>query len=512
MMSTRSQAVLALTLAAGPLLIANTAHAASATCGQPAKAAVYETVHHDAEDVVVGQLKVVDEPAHPAVPAVFTKESYVVTPAVEAVPEVTSTESEWTLSNTAGPAGEGWALTGQTKSHDAVTQVRTQWTKVTQTTEYEWVLKVVDQAASTTVVHHDAVYRTDTVPATYQDVVVPATYQDVVVPATYKDVVDVPAHVVHHDAVYDTNLFAYVNKQGKTRYETVGWNVLDEHDQGWTLVSPAQHPIVTPAWDENVATTYKSVVDVPEHTITVVDVAEHTESVVDVPEYTVEVLVTEAWDETVEQPEVSHEEQQWTDSATQAPGYGWERSNAYPRVSTDSDTMYTDGYEQAPEGYDLVDQAVTTITPAYTEYEWARTVVTTPGQAAIPAVMGERDVLVTPEVPATEEVSHLEDLVVTIPAGDETHLVSAAVPAGPACATDPADQTETGGTDPADQAEAGSTDPASPAESAKAASAVPAMLAFTGADTGNYLAGGLVLVFLGAGVIVATRRRQDASS
>jgi LPXTG-motif cell wall-anchored protein len=191
---------------------------------------------------------------------------------------------------------------------------------------------------------------------------------------------------------------------------------------------------------------------------------------------------------------VSHLERQWTDSATAAPGEGWERSSTLPRVTTTSDTIYTDGDEQAPEGYTLVDEVATTITPAYTEYEWARTVVVVPGQDAVPAVMGVREVLVTPEVPATEEVSHMEDLVVTIPATDEIRLVSAAVPAGAACPSAPA------GTDA----------PARPADSSRAASAVPSALAFTGADTQNYLAGGLVLVFLGAGLIVAARRRQDA--
>lgn len=497
MMSTRSQAVLALTLATGPLLIASTAHAA-ATCGEPAKAAVYETVHHDAQDVVTGELKVVDAPGQPAVPAVFAKEAYEVTPAVEAVPEVTSTVSEWTLSNTTGPDGEGWALTGGTKTHGAVTHVQSEWTKVTQTTEYEWVLKVVDQAATTTVTHHDAVYRTDTIPATYKDVVVPTTYKDVVVAATYKQVVDVAAHTVHHDAVYDLSLFAYENKQGRIRYETLGWNVLDEHDQGWTRVSPAQHPVITPAWDEAVAATYKTVVDVPEHTITVVDVPQHTTQVVDVPEHTVDVLVSAASDETVDVPEVSHYDRVWTDSGTQAPGAGWERSSADPRVTTVSDTVFTEGDEAAPEGYTLVDEVTTTITPAYTEYEWARTVVTTPGRAAVPAVMGERDVLVTAAVPATDEVFHMVDVVVTIPASDESRLVSEAVPAGPACAADAAS--------PADPAET-----TTPAASARTASAVPAALAFTGSNTGSYLGGGLLLVFLGAGFIVAGRRRQESS-
>src|SRR6476619_6907247 len=189
MMSTRAHAVLALTLATGPLLIATTAHAAS-TCGEPGQPAVSETVHHDAQNVVVGQQKIVDAPAQPAVPAVFGTESYEVTPAVPAVPEVTSTESEWTRSNSTGPDGEAWALTGQRRDHDAVTQVQSEWTKVTQSSLYEWALRVVDQAAGTTVVPHAAVYRTDTIPATYKSVVVPATSKDVVVPATYTQVVD----------------------------------------------------------------------------------------------------------------------------------------------------------------------------------------------------------------------------------------------------------------------------------------------------------------------------------
>lgn len=513
MMSTRAHAVLALTLATGPLLIATTAHAAS-TCGEPGQAAVSETVHHDAQNVVVGQQKVVDVPAQPAVPAVFGTQSYEVTPAVPAVPEVTSTESGWTLSNTTGPDGAAWALTGQKRDHDAVTQVQSDWTKVTQTSVYEWVLTVVDRAAGTTVLQHDAVYRTDTIPATYKNVVVPTTYRDVVVPATYTQVVDVPAHTVHHDTVYDLSQFAYENKQGTIRYEAFGWNVLDQHDQGWTMITPAQHPVITPGWDEAVAATYKTVVDVPQHTVTVVDVPGHTDTVVDVPEHTVQVLVTAAWDEAVDVPEVSHVERVWTDSATDAPGAGWARSSTDPRVTTQSDTVHTVGDESAPEGYSRVGQVTTTITPAYSEYEWARTVVTTPGQAAVPAVMGERDVLVTPGVAATDEVSHLEDVVVTIAASDEVRLVSPAVPASPACAGDvasPADPAASGdeGTTPADSVPAAS---AIPADSPRSASAIPAALAFTGSNAGNYLSGGLVLVFLGAGAIVAARRGREETS
>jgi len=519
MMSTRKTAVLALTLATGPLLIANTAHAAP-SCGTPAVAAVYTTVHHDAVTTVVGQQKIVDQPAQPAVPAVWATESYVITPAVPAVPEVTTTETKWTVGNSTGPEGDGWSPTGETRTHDAVTQTQYQWEKVTTTTAYEWVLKVVDTPASSTVVHHDAVYRTDTIPATYKDVLVPATYKDVVVPATYKTVVDVAEHTVHHDAVYDMTLFAYMNKQGTIRYEVFGWNTTDQHDKGWTLVTPYAHPVITPAWDELVAATYKTVVDVPEHTISVVDVPEHTESVVDVPEHTVQVLVTDAWDETVTTPEVSHYEQQWTSSATDAPADGWVRSSTAPRVTSQTDTVYTVGDEPAPEGYTLVGQETTELSPAWTEYEWTRTVVVTPAQPEVPAVMGERQVLVTPEIPATDEVFHMEDIVVTTPAYDTQELVTPAVPAGEPCpvqtgggetgggqSSGGTEVISAGGQEIAGPGGAGAVKTDAPAKTT-AASAVPT-LAFTGFDPELYVAGGLVLLFVGSGLTVVARRRES---
>ena len=490
MMSTRKSAVLALTLAAGPLLIANTAQAAP-SCGTPAVDAVYTTVHHDAEDVVVGQQKVVDVPAQPAVPAVWATESYVITPAVPAVPEVTAQETKWTVGNSTGPDGDGWAPTGETKVHDAVTQTTYQWELVTTSTAYEWVLKVVDVPETTTIVHHDAVYEDVVVPATYK--VVPATYKDVVVPATYKTVVDVPEHVVHHDAVYDMSLYQYVNKQGRTQFQPFGWNTADAHDQGWNIVVPYVHPVLTEAYDETVAATYKQVVDVPEHTVREVDVPEHTE--VDVPEHTEQVLVKEAYDEPVTTPEKSHYDKQWTTSPTEAPADGWVRSATEPLVTTKTDTVFTVDDEQAPEGYTLVGQETAVLEPAYTEYEWVRSVVVTPAQPEVPAVMGERQVLVTPEIPATDEVSHMEDIVVTTPAHDTQELVSPAVPAGEACPV-----ISTGGKEIAGPGASSTT-------KAKAASAVPT-LAFTGFDPELYVAGGLVLLFVGSGLTVVARRRE----
>jgi hypothetical protein len=521
MMSTRKSAVLALTLATGPLLIANTAQAAP-SCGTPAVDAVYTTVHHDAEDVVVGQEKVIDVPAQPAVPAVWATESYVVTPAVPAVPEVTAQETQWTVGNSTGPDGDGWTPTGETKVHDAVTQTTYQWEKVTTSTEYEWVLKVVDVPETTTIVHHDAVYETQTVPATYKTVTVAATYKTVTVPATYKEVVDVPEHVVHHDAVYDMSLFKYVNKQGTVRWETFGWNTTDQHDKGWTLVTPYENKLITAAWDETVAATYKTVVDVPEHTETVVDVPEHTETVVDVPEHTVQVLVKDAYDETVVTPEQSHYDKKWTSSATEAPGDGWVRSATEPRVTSQTDTVYTVGDEWAPEGYTLVGQETAVLEPAYTEYQWVRTVVVTPAQPEVPAVMGERQVLVTPEIPATEEVSHMADIIVTIPAYDTQELVSPAVPAGEPCPVTGGGETgggqssgggeviNAGGEEIAGPGGSGAVKTATPAKatSTKAASAVPT-LAFTGFDPELYVAGGLVLLFVGSGLTVVARRREN---
>ncbi|KRE54636.1 hypothetical protein [Phycicoccus sp. Soil748] len=457
MMSTRKSAVLALTLATGPLLIASTAHAAP-SCGTPAVEAVYTTVHHDAESVVTGQHKVVDQPAQPAVPAVWATESYVITPAVPAVPAVTAQETQWTVGNSTGPDGDGWATTGQTKDHAAVTQTRYQWEKVTTTTQYEWVIKVIDQPETTTIVHHDAVYR------------------DVVVPATYKDVVDVPEHVVHHDAVYDTSLYQYVNKQGRTQFQPLGWNTADGHDQGWNIVMPYVHPVVTEAWDETVPATYKQEVDVPEHTV--------------------QELVTAAYDQTVTAPEKSHYDKQWTTSPTEAPADGWVRSATEPLVTTETDTVFTVDDETAPEGYSLVGQETTVLKPAYTEYEWARTVVVTPAQPEVPAVMGERQVLVSPEVPATDEVSHMEDTIVTTPAYDTQELVTPAVPAGEACPV-----ISTGGEEIAGPG--GSGDP----KTTSSASAVPT-LAFTGFDPELYVAGGLVLLFVGSGLTVVARRRE----
>ncbi|MGO4342100.1 hypothetical protein [Pedococcus sp. 2YAF34] len=404
MMSTRKSVVLALTLATGPLLIASTAHAAP-SCGTPAVEAVFTTVHHDPESVVTGQHKVVDQPAQAAVPAVWTTESYVVTPAVPAVPEQTAQETKWTVGNSTGPDGDGWATTGRTRDHAAVTQTQYQWEKVTTTTQYEWVVKVIDQAETST--------------------------------------------TVHHDAVYDMDLYLYELKNGDTKWKPFGWNTADGHDQGWDIVVPYVHPVVT-----------------------------------------------EAWDETVTTPEKSHYDKQWTTSPTEAPADGWVRSATEPLVTTETDTVFTVDDEAAPEGYSLVGQETTVLKPAYTEYEWARTVVVTPAQPEVPAVMGERQVLVSPEVPATDEVSHMEDTIVTTPAYDTQELVTPAVPAGEACPV-----ISTGGEEIAGPGGSGA------AKTTSSASAVPT-LAFTGFDPELYVAGGLVLLFVGSGLTVVARRRE----
>ena len=120
---------------------------------------------------------------------------------------------------------------------------------------------------------------------------------------------------------------------------------------------------------------------------------------------------------------------------------------------------------------------------------------------------------------ATEATRQGEQLTAAIPASTVEELVSAAVPAGAPCAPPVVPPVVSGGgagdggaDDPATPADVSKAPSAKPAADSKAPSAVPAALAFTGADTGNYLAGGLVLTFLGAGLIVAARRRQDTSS
>lgn len=217
----------------------------------PATPDVYTTIHHDAvywtftipglpawdqqvlvtpaydEKVVTDAYdeKVVDVPEHDVQELVTAAyDEKVVTPAVYVTEyEFVSkhgkvrweTDPNWNANGNSNSVG--WVGTGQTRQTLVSSEV-------------------------TTIVHHDDVYKTVTVPATYKTVTVPdtyktvhhdAVYQTVTVPATYRTVHhDAVTTTVHHDAVWTTV------HHPATPSQTIQWLIVPAWDQQ-VLVTPA---------------------------------------------------------------------------------------------------------------------------------------------------------------------------------------------------------------------------------------------------------------------------------
>ena len=133
----------------------------------PAVPEVSHIVHHPAQ---THEEKVVDVAASPAVaevshivhhPAV-TRQVTVVdapeVPAVEAVEELSHTETAWTRDTDTSPEGDGWALTGEQRVHEAVTHLRHEWTRtVVDSSAVEAVPEVPEVSHTETVVDVPAV-------------------------------------------------------------------------------------------------------------------------------------------------------------------------------------------------------------------------------------------------------------------------------------------------------------------------------------------------------------------
>jgi hypothetical protein len=394
MMSSRAQAVLALTLATGPLLIASTAHAAT-PCGQPAQAAVHQSVHHDA---------------------------------------VTHLEWRWALTvvdvAAAGASDEPATVVPSTwKTVEVVDRAALDETVVDSAAHDETVVDsaaydetVVDSAAhDETVVDHAAYDETVVDHAAYDETIVDHAAYDVTV-------VDQPAK----DAVYQT-LARWVHKTtGAVRWEPVDWNGNS----------------VTTSW---LVTSDTMVGDLVSAAVAAVTHVEHHDAVTHV----------------VHHPAVTHVVHH--DAVTHVVHHDAVTHVVHHDAVTHDETVVdVPGHTVAGAHHDAVAEV------SHLEYTWS---VDSPGTGWTQTAQSR--------------------LVVDQPAYESQQLVSAAVPATAACAAIPS------GT-------AAQDEPAGPAASPASASDVPATLAFTGADTGTYVAGGLVLVFLGAGLIAAGRRQETS--
>jgi hypothetical protein len=131
------------------------------TPASPAVPAVTHVVHHDA---VTHQVKVIDTAGSAAVAAVthvvhhdavthtVTVVDVPAVAAVDAVEEVSHVETAWTQDMATSPEGDGWALTGQEFYHEAEAHVR-----------YEFARTVVDVAAVPAVEEVPEVSHTETV-------------------------------------------------------------------------------------------------------------------------------------------------------------------------------------------------------------------------------------------------------------------------------------------------------------------------------------------------------------
>lgn len=395
----------------------------------------------------------------------------------------------------------------------------------------------------TTVVHHDAVYTT------------------VTVPATYTTVVDVPEHTVHHDAVYGPDV--WVVTQPATPGTPAVPAVYTTETQ-WSQTSPGPDWSRTDAAPQPLASTYEYTWAVDQPAAGWVKTG---------AQRTVE--DSAAWDEVVQVAELSHwvevwsegrpagdlawelrgqsrplpstVEQQSIDGDTLPSGDGWELSGqekvvdvaaveAVPEVSHDEYATSTsatlspwagEGDEGALTGVvesyaqdsyvALAAPWVATGTSSQAETAWTQDAATAPEgagwtlsgeQVVHDAVVREEVAWVaggsTPVGPGWTATGLTRQGRQTTPGSPETtvtELVRPATPATAACTDGPAG---TGGSD-----QLGSGTGSAQRPTGYQASAVPAHLAFTGADTGD--AGLLGALLLGGGLgLTLTGRRLAA--
>jgi hypothetical protein len=377
------------------------------------------------------------------------------------------------------PAQPAVYSTVVTPGTPAVTHTEYEWSLVTEVIEKQWHRYVVDSPATEDVyatVHHDAVYRTVTVPGTpayddppqlvtpaYDEPVVTPAYDEPVVTPAYDEPVVTPAYddppVLTSPAVVRTE-WKFISKSGKVRWdEDPNWNANNNDSSGgWvatnesrsTEVSPAvyttvHHDAVTTYVHHDAVTTsvHHDAVTTYVHHDAVYTTVHHDAT----PDTYYQELVTPASDTeelvTPATPEVGHWDETWS---VESPGEGW---------SATGETRTVEGE---------------------TQLVWA---AESPGEDWT-ATGGYRSVEDTPAVPeSSTEV-----------------LVTDAVPAGPACPP------STGG---------GGTVVPVPASPVPAALAKPAAvnatteLAFTGSDpTLMWL--GLGFLLTGIGVSAGYRK------
>lgn len=207
------------------------------------------------------------------------------------------------------------------------------------------------------------------------------------------------------------------------------------------------------------------------------------------------VVDTPAVPAVAEVPEAGHDEVAWSTSSTVSP---WAGSGNEGSSTGETVLQTRDSYVPLAAPYEATG-VLRDLDPA-TDIGWTRDQATAPagdgwqlsGQEVSHEVVTHPQTawVASGQVPqgdgwTVSGASRQGDLVDPgTPAGEKKALVKAAVPAGPACAADPA-------------------------KASKAASAVPATLAFTGFDPMLYAAGGMVLVVAGSGLTLAARRRRD---
>jgi hypothetical protein len=190
-------------------------------------------------------------------------------------------------------------------------------------------------------------------------------------------------------------------------------------------------------------------------------------------------------------PEVGHDEVDWSSSQTVSPWAGSSNvgsttgqtllvsqdsyvplaapCQATGQTATDLGWTRDQATPPAGDGWELTGQTVSHDAVTHPETAWLASGQTPAGDGWTATGATRQGELVDPGTPASSEKV----------------LDKAAVPAGPACAADPA------------------------AKTSRSASAVPATLAFTGFDPTLYAAGGMVLLFVGSGLTVVARRRRD---
>lgn len=579
-MSVKSRsALLALTLTAGPVLIATSAHAAESTCGQPAQPAVFRTVTVPAVEATYGTdlewtRTVLDQAAYTDYGwarelAEYAYTSYQWTrhvidqpfvPAVPGTDAVTHTEYRWPVL-TRQDQYRWPVLTRQfVQGTPAVDEVG-HW-------EYQYERQVVDQPAQviqhpavTHIVHHDAVTHEVTVPGSYY------SYQpkgnDAKDPSTISSTPtsDPDRWKINTTAVYDDSpLNTYLHNGGGNGswfwWTGVTTTVVDEKaydevvvDQAawtetipatytteyewsatspggdWTLVPGQSKYVVTQqaapavpdsytAWQPAGYTDWGSSTTPPDATATTMygpredgytswqqtgytawQLSSTPPAADDLTSYgTRESQVVEdapAVPGTPAVPEVGHDEVDWSSSQTVSPWAGSSNVGsttgqtllvsqdsyvplaapfqATGQTATDLGWTRDQATPPAGDGWELTGQTVSHDAVTHPETAWLASGQTPAGDGWTATGATRQGELVDPGTPASSEKV----------------LDKAAVPAGPACAADPA------------------------AKTSRSASAVPATLAFTGFDPTLYAAGGMVLLFVGSGLTVVARRRRD---